>query len=90
MLIHDANDLERALDQGEFSSVGSYPLYFIASNGDRLHPKCVREVAGEDPCPAISEEWTVQVHGVNYEDPDLVCAHCGERIESAHAEPEES
>lgn len=88
MLIHDALDLERALDQGEFSSVGSYPLYFGATNGDHLHPKCVREVAGADPCPAVGE-WVLAYHDANLENPDLECAHCGERIESAYAEPAE-
>jgi len=96
--IKTAGDLVMALDQGEFSSIGSYPLYFITSNEDCLHPKCVRELLDpdqtglgvrelldtRDPAEATTvDEWKIISHGINWGIPDLYCAHCGARIESA-------
>ncbi len=35
------------------------------------------------------KQWVFLGHEINWEDPDLRCAHSGERIESAYAEPDE-
>jgi hypothetical protein len=35
------------------------------------------------------QEWCPAALEVNWEDPALICAHTGQRIPSAYAEPEE-
>jgi hypothetical protein len=65
-----------------YTSVGCYPLFYVAGDSDVVCPKCANDAStgldafGGDPlCDG----------GVNYEDPDLWC-DCGERIPSAYAE----
>jgi hypothetical protein len=58
----------------KFTSVGSYPMIYINRKHEVLCPTCAGEydrILAED---------------VNWENPDLHCDECGERIESAYAE----
>ena len=90
MLIKTVSDLKDALRQGKFSSIGSYPLFFLTSDGETLSWESVRENFRE--CiQAIKdgnnwEGWLIVGHDVNWEDASMFCAHSGERIESAYAE----
>lgn len=75
---------------------GGYPLYYVCRDGGALCPKCVKaeEPLAHDNCPREQcrehdPQWCIIGHGINWEDPDLYCDHCGSRIESAYAEPEE-
>jgi hypothetical protein len=90
MKIKTIEDLKEALRQGKYSSVGSYPLFFLASDGEALSWDSVRENIRE--CfDAIKRQdrtggWLIVEQDVNWEDPSMFCAHSGERIESAYAE----
>lgn len=59
---------------------GGYPLYYLDNENNVLCPKC----ANKD---GMSTE--VVAADINYEDGELYCDDCSERIESAYAEPEE-
>jgi hypothetical protein len=51
-----------------------------------LCPTCANsqsEVGTDDETPA---DWRIVASDINYEDPDLYCDHCHQRIESAYAE----
>ena len=61
----------KALDK--YSSVGSYPLFYV-HKGHVLCAQCASEQDGN-----VQQE-------ANWEDADLYCDECGERIESAYAE----
>jgi hypothetical protein len=69
---------------------GAYPVYGITTDGGTLCPDCVksniREVVWAMAHSGADRQWEVFAAEVNYEDPDLYCDHCGERIESAYAE----
>lgn len=67
-----------------YSSVGGYPyVYLIEGDGvfAEFCPKCAREVEDDSKNPA--KIFSVVV---NWEDPELYCEECGERIESAYTE----
>ena len=63
----------------KYTSVGSYPLFYLTHHDDVLCRDC-----------ATADIDNVVNVGVNYEDPSLDCDECNERIESAYAEPEET
>lgn len=75
--------------EGKYSSLGSYPKYWLTVDGHVLSYTAVRENLGQiarsirdggDP------EWRVVACDANWEDPELYCDHSGARIESAYAE----
>jgi hypothetical protein len=86
----NAHDLKTALRNGEWAWPGGYPCYFIAADGEPLSFAAVREnyrlVLDAMRHPGTDRQWEMVGVTVNWEDPDLYCAHSGERIESAYAE----
>lgn len=66
-----------------FTSIGSYPIVYMTDCGMTLCPCCA--AATEDECIERGDALDV-TQDVNWEDPDLYCEDCGERIESAYAE----
>ena len=58
---------------------GGYPLYYLDNENNVLCPACASKDGYESEPVACD---------VNWEDPDLYCDDCGERIESAYAEEE--
>lgn len=52
-------------------------MFYLSKQNQVLCPKCANDNGTSDP---------VEAHGVNWEDPDLYCDDCSERIESAYAE----
>lgn len=85
--------VKSAIRAGRFSAIGSYPLYLVMADGEALCPGCARsefrEIARAHIFPGCGDSgWEVAAHGANWEDPDLYCAHCNDRIESAYAEPD--
>lgn len=79
----------QALRVGPYAWPGGYPLFFITSDGGCLHVKCAeenKEAVVDSIESRCDDGWCVEAQDVNWEDPDLYCDHCGERIESAYAE----
>ena len=77
------------LKAGPYAWPGGYPVYFIASDGEALSYSAARENA-RLIAEAIRDHdgggWRVIACEVNWEDPELYCAHSNKRIESAYAE----
>lgn len=94
MLIHNTKDLRQALRMGSYTSIGCYPIFFATSDGEAMHPKCVREnyrqVSSAIRHNETYDSWHVFGCDINYEDASMYCAHCNERIESAYAEDGET
>ena len=69
----------------KYTSIGSYPLYYITADGGVLSSNAVQE--NLDLCKDSDDsQWYVVGVEANWEDPALCCDHTGERIESAYAE----
>ncbi len=59
-----------------FTSLGCYPIFYLDSYSDVLCPTCATNA---------HEYGEVITHAdINWEDPDLWCEHCNERIEAAY------
>lgn len=70
---------------------GGYPIFYLASDGETLCPKCVtkeRERITESIEDKSNDGWRIVARDINWEDNDMVCAHCNEQIESAYGERE--
>lgn len=69
---------------------GGYPVFHITPACDVLCPACARdrEMHHAGDCAPSKRDLPSQ-SDVNWESTDLNCDDCGERIESAYAEPEE-
>lgn len=95
MRIETISDFRQAVRQGQWAWPGGYPRYFVLSDGEALSFEAARQErrqilealaarqAGERR--AFADFLPVAVE-INWEDPDVYCAHTGERIPSAYAE----
>lgn len=82
-------EFDEAIAGHKYTSVGSYPLFFITKDGEALSFDTAKAEADQIR-EAIRDEdnsgWRVVAVDVNWEDPELYDSHSGERIESAYAE----
>jgi hypothetical protein len=86
------SEIKAALRNGPYAWPGGYPLYFVTSDGGVLSFAAARENWREIVSSHLSNHrdsgWHVASWDTNWEDPELICDHSGQRIESAYAEPE--
>ena len=91
MEINTVNDFRKAVRQ-RYVWPGGYPTYFICNDGEALCHDCAkterRLILDAIAYPEYRDQWEVIGLDINYEDPELYCAHCNARIESAYAEEE--
>lgn len=90
MEIRNISDFRRAMRNGPRTWPGCYPLYFVTADGEALSFKAAREER-RNILQALAwgdtrSGWRVIGLDVNLEDRELVCAHTGERIQSAYAD----
>jgi hypothetical protein len=57
-----------------YTAIGAYPLTYLTASAV-LCPQC-----------ASANLRAVTIAAINWEDPDLYCDECGDRVESAYAE----
>lgn len=69
---------------------GGYPKYILMADGEALSVEAAREnwrrIAGATIGRQNDGGWQAAGVDVNWEDVDLVCAHTGDKIESAYGE----
>jgi hypothetical protein len=58
---------------------GGYPLYYLSDDGQTFCPDCANQKDAEPEISGVD---------INWEDPELYCDGCSQRIESAYAEEE--
>lgn len=82
-------ELIASLREGPFTSLGSYPKFYITADCEVLSHKAVMQnlyQIGRAMIRGNDTQWQIVAADINYEDPDLYCAETGKRIESAYAE----
>lgn len=89
MTINTVSDFRKAYRAGPYAWPGGYPVFFVTSDGGALSFKAAKQER-RNILEAIAHKqndgWRVVASEINWEDPDLLCDHTGERIESAYAE----
>jgi len=76
------------LSSSPYAWPGGYPLFAITHDGAALCHYCCKTERETIATTTGRDGWGVVAIEANWEDPDLYCDHCGDRIESAYAEPE--
>lgn len=90
MTINTTLEFKNALRAGPYAWPGGYPLFFICDDGGTLCCKCAHSEARnifKSIAGSHRDGWRVVGQDINYEDPDLCCAHCNGQIESAYGDP---
>jgi len=85
-----SHEFRSALRRGKYTSLGSYPTYFVTTDGGALCHACAKEECALI-CRAIFRDdktggWHVFGQDINYEDTELYCDHCSKSIESAYGD----
>jgi hypothetical protein len=94
-LNEDARPRPEPDENGEYPAYawpGGYPVYYIMKDNGVLCPDCVnneRPKHLDDEYPD-DDQWIVAGQDINYEDADLYCDHCNEKIECAYCEDEDN
>ena len=68
---------------------GGYPMYLVMSDSMPICMDCAaknEELILRATNDGYEDGWIVSYVEVNWEDSDLCCEHCGEKIESAYRE----
>jgi hypothetical protein len=89
MQINSVSDFRHAIFQGPYAWPGGYPCYFITSDGESLSfeaAKAEKRNIIDSIAHDCNNGWRVVGMDINWEDPELTCAHTGKPIESAYAE----
>ena len=85
--IRNTHEYRAALRYGQFTQLGGYQMYLLCSDGAPLCFKCGRKEL-RNILPAIQNEdrggWRVVAADINYEDNELYCAHCNDKIPAAY------
>lgn len=76
------------LSSSPYSWPGGYPLFGIFSDGGICCNRCAKTERASIGTTTGNDGWQLVAIEVNWEDPELFCDHCGNRIESACAESE--
>lgn len=87
MRINNTTELKEMLRQGQYAWPGGYPLFFIMSDGSPLSFEAVREnfrLCVDALKRHLDDGWRVAAVEINYEEPDLLCAHTGKPIDCAY------
>ena len=80
--------LKEMREKGEYDYYawpGGYPFFYITEDGGILCPKCCNE-NNELLNDEFDKQWFVIGYEVNWEDDNIYCDHCYEKIESAYGE----
>lgn len=91
MEISTVKELMQSLREGKYTSAGGYPKFWLCDDGAALSYEAMvaeiwlvaRAVRDRD-----RNGWRVVGYDINWDDPDLCCAHTGELIPSAYGEPD--
>ena len=87
---HEKASIQHVLTRYAFP--GGYPLFLVTTDGGVLCPDCVKSEIRliVDACRRDDPNgWQAHCGDINWEDPNLYCDNCNNRIESAYAEEEE-
>ena len=78
-------DLRATLRAGPFAWPGGYPLFLLTNEGDTLSFAAAFErIEEETRAIRLGERSRIVACDVNWEDPDMLCAHLGHQIPSAY------
>ena len=82
----ESRRLRDQLIESPYTWPGGYPMFAVTHDGVALCQSCCKSESRSIGSTYGTDEWAITALAVNWEDPELYCDHCSERIESAYAE----
>ena len=70
-----------------YSEIGCYPMFYVTKSNDVICPDCVNKNIS-----SFKDEEDINyivARDANWEDPELYCDECSEKIPSAYADDDE-
>ena len=65
---------------------GGYPKYAITDDGGCICAKCAKDEYERLACADPGDGFYITALDINWEDTELTCDHCSDRIESAYGD----
>jgi len=87
-MAYSVSDFRRDI-RAPYAWPGGYPRYFVMNDGEALSFEAAREnrrLILESIRDRASDGWEIAACAINWEDPQLYCAHSGALIPSAYAD----
>lgn len=75
-----ADDLSRS----PYAWPGGYPRFAVLDDGEVLCKDCAKSERESIGTTTGHDGWCIIGVGINWEDPNLYCAHCNANIEAAY------
>lgn len=72
--------------ENPFAWPGGYPMFALTSDNGILCNKCCKEERRLIGTTTGDDGWNVVSLDVNWEDQELYCDHCNDKIESAYGQ----
>jgi hypothetical protein len=87
--MHEHEHADRDTGELDRYAAGGYPVYYVVGDSEVVCATCAND--HETGLSAFGVEFRDMITAcdVNWEDPEMYCG-CGERIESAYAEPDDT
>ena len=88
MTMNALSDL-KSLAREPYAWPGGYPRFAVMTDGEALCVACVRgnyRQVYRDTRDNSRSGWAFAGSQINWEDHDLICAHCNKPIESAYGD----
>ena len=66
---------------------GGYPIFYLTDDGECMCPQCVKdnlEQIKESTESQAQDGWQIVGHDINYEDQEMYCCNCYEKIDPAY------
>lgn len=85
--IKTPRDLAYAFRQGPYAWPGGYPMMLVMADGECLCWKCYRSeysLIASEVIDDRNDSWQPYGVDINWQDSDLYCAHCNNKIECAY------
>ena len=75
------------LDYGEYAFPGGYQMFMVAEDGSVICYDCSKDekrAIASSILNHINDGWRIVGRDINYENPDLYCDNCGDKIKSSY------
>lgn len=66
-----------------YSELSGYPIFYRTQDGSVVCPACANAHANP-PADADDDKWRIIAADINFDQPDMYCDHCEQRIERAY------
>ncbi len=87
--INNTHECKAAIRNGQYAWPGGYQMYLVCDDGAAMCFECARKDIRQI-LPAIQHNerngWRVIATEINYEDSDLYCEGCSEKIPAAYGD----